>query len=166
MKNQAIKPIGRYEVGGASEDSCMEEYMDIDGKKKKRRKKGCGYAASQKYNQRQSKKAKRQEVTKKFLAGVGAAGAATGAYLTNIFGVKDKVKELTGNKTGGAVKKKMATGGATKKYQDGGYTNTTAGQMMTKPPMKKGGVTKKYQAGGGASIVAAMKKGGATKKKK
>lgn len=38
---------------------------------------------------------------------------------------------------------------ATRKYQSGGiYTNTTPGQMMTKPPMKKGGSTKKYQDGG------------------
>ena len=42
---------------------------------------------------------------------------------------------------------------ATRKYQaGGGYTNTTPGQMMTKPPMKKGGSTKKYQDGGSAPV--------------
>jgi hypothetical protein len=139
MKNQSIKPIGRYAVGGATEDSCMEEYVAADGKKRKRRKKGgCGYAKSQRVNARRKFWNSDAGTTiKKVGAGVTAAGAAVGAYAKNAFGVKDKIKELTGQKKGGAVKK-MSTGGA----------------------------TKKYQAGGGASIVAAMKKGGATKKKK
>ena len=106
MKNQSIKPIGKYELGGSSDDACMEEYVAADGKKKKRRKKGCGYAASQRYNQRQQGKAKRKEVLGKVAGGIGAAAAATGAYLTNMFGVKDKVKELTGQKKGGVVKKR------------------------------------------------------------
>jgi len=139
MKNQSIKPIKRYEVGGASEDSCMEEYVAADGKKRKRRRKGCGYAKSQRVNaRRQFWNSDTGKTVKKVGAGVAAVGAGVGAYAKNLFGVKDKVKELTGNKVGGAVKKKMATGGA----------------------------TKKYQAGGGASIVAAMKKGGTTRRKK
>ena len=139
MKNQSIKPIKKYEVGGASEDACMEEYVAADGKKRKRRKSGCGYAKSQRVNaRRRFWNSDTGKTIKKVGAGVAAAGAGAVGYAKNVFGVKDKVKELTGQKTGGSVKKKM--------------------QM--------GGTTKKYQAGGGASIVAAMKKGGVTKKKK
>lgn len=118
MNNKSIKPIGRYDLGGTSDDSCMEEYIDRDGKKKKRRRKGCGYAASQRYNQRQTKKEKRQKVIKKVVAGVGAAGAGAGAYFTNLFGIKDKIdsaikKQAKGGpvkkKSGGPVVKRMTT---------------------------------------------------------
>ena len=99
---------------------------------------GCNYKKAQRVNARRKFwNSDTGKTIKKVGAGVTAAGAAVGAYAKNAFGVKDKIKELTGQKKGGAVKK-MSTGGA----------------------------TKKYQAGGGASIVAAMKKGGATKKKK
>jgi hypothetical protein len=102
-KNQIIRSMKSYEVGGTSEDACMEEYTDIDGKKKKRRKKGCGHARAQQYNKRQQGKAKRKEVLGKVAGGLGAAAAATGAYLTNIFGVKDALNK---NKVGGTVKKR------------------------------------------------------------
>lgn len=116
MKNQPIKPVKRYDLGGASEDSCMEEYVAADGKKKKRRKAGCNYAKAQRINKRrQFWNSDAGKTVKKVGAGVAAAGAATGAYLKNAFGVQDKVKELMGNKKGGAVKKKMATGGVAKK---------------------------------------------------
>jgi hypothetical protein len=114
MKNQSIKPIGKYEVGGTNDDECMEVYTDANGKPKRRRKKGCGYAASQMYNKKQQGKEKRKEIIGKVVAGVGAAGAATAAYLSNIFGVKDKVKAaLNNNKVGGTVKKK--SGGPVKR---------------------------------------------------
>ena len=42
-KNQIIRSMRSYEVGGSTDDSCMEEYMDASGKKRRRRKKsGCG----------------------------------------------------------------------------------------------------------------------------
>jgi len=41
-KNQMIRSMKSYEVGGASEDSCMEEYTDFDGKRKRRRRSNCG----------------------------------------------------------------------------------------------------------------------------
>ena len=42
-KNQIIRSMRSYEVGGSTDDSCMEEYMDAGGKKRRRRKKsGCG----------------------------------------------------------------------------------------------------------------------------
>jgi hypothetical protein len=40
-KNQMIRTAKSYEVGGATEDNCMETVM-IDGKKRRRRKSGCG----------------------------------------------------------------------------------------------------------------------------
>jgi hypothetical protein len=40
-KNQMIRSMKSYEVGGSSDDSCMETVM-VDGKPKRRRKKKCG----------------------------------------------------------------------------------------------------------------------------
>lgn len=40
-KNQIIRSMKSYEVGGATEDSCMETVL-IDGEKKRRRKSNCG----------------------------------------------------------------------------------------------------------------------------
>ena len=37
-KNQIIRSMSSYQMGGASDDSCMEEYMGADGKRRKRRK--------------------------------------------------------------------------------------------------------------------------------
>lgn len=36
-----IRSMKSYQMGGSSNDSCMEEYVDFDGKRKKRRKKSC-----------------------------------------------------------------------------------------------------------------------------
>ena len=41
-KNQMIRSMKSYQEGGASDDSCMEEYMGADGKRRKRRKQKCG----------------------------------------------------------------------------------------------------------------------------
>ena len=42
-KNQIIRSMKSYEVGGSTDDSCMEEYTDASGKKRRRKKKsGCG----------------------------------------------------------------------------------------------------------------------------
>ena len=39
-KNQIIRSMKSYEIGGASDDSCMEEYVGADGKRRRRRKNG------------------------------------------------------------------------------------------------------------------------------
>ena len=41
-KNQMIRSMRSYAEGGSTEDSCMEEYTSADGKKRRRRKSGCG----------------------------------------------------------------------------------------------------------------------------
>lgn len=40
-KNQMIRSMKSYQTGGSSDDSCMEEYIAADGKRKRRRKKSC-----------------------------------------------------------------------------------------------------------------------------
>lgn len=37
-----IRTAASYAMGGATDDSCMEEYVDFDGKRKRRRKSRCG----------------------------------------------------------------------------------------------------------------------------
>jgi hypothetical protein len=37
-----IASVKKYEMGGMTDDSCMEEYMGADGKRKRRRKSRCG----------------------------------------------------------------------------------------------------------------------------
>lgn len=88
-KNQMIRSMKSYEVGGASDDSCMEEYVGADGKRRRRRKKGC----QKKYGSR----------------GVGVTGSQVGnALLTGAaaaaagLGLK---KMLDKQKKGGAIKK-------------------------------------------------------------
>jgi hypothetical protein len=119
MKNDSIKPIKRYEVGGASDDACMETVM-VDGKPRRRRKKGCGYAKSQRVNKRRSAMNKVGEGVGKVVGGIlGAAAAGAAGY-----GVK---KVMDQQKKGGTVKKK---------YQAGGGASIVAA-------MKKGGAAKK-----------------------
>jgi hypothetical protein len=90
--------------------------------------KGCNYKKSQRVNARRKFwNSDAGQTVKKIGIGVGAAGAAVGAYAKNAFGVKDKVKDLMGQKKGGAIKKK---------YQAGGCSPTVAA-------MKKGGTTRK-----------------------
>ena len=89
-KNQMIRSMKSYQEGGASDDSCMEEYMGADGKKRKRKKKGgCG----KKYGSR----------------GVGVTGSQVGNALLSAaaataagLGLK---KMLDQQKKGGAIKK-------------------------------------------------------------
>lgn len=126
-KTGKIKPIKKMAEGGAADSDCWPG------------KPGCGYEKARRKNARKKFwNSDAGKTIKKVGAGVTAGAAAVGAYAKNVFGVKDKVKDLMGQQKGGTVKKKYQTGGT----------------------------TKKYQAGGGASIVAAMKKGGAAKKKK
>jgi hypothetical protein len=41
-KHQLVRMAKSYELGGMTDDSCMEEYTDFDGKRKRRRKSRCG----------------------------------------------------------------------------------------------------------------------------
>ena len=89
-KNQMIRSMKSYETGGASDDSCMEEYIAADGKKKKRRKSNCGKTKTIKVKSSGSSTTGRDIVL-----GL-AAGAAAG------LGLK---KMLNQQKKGGSVKK-------------------------------------------------------------
>jgi hypothetical protein len=85
-----------YQEGGSSDDSCMEEYMGADGKRRKRRRKsGCGKVT--KYGKRSI-----PEGVKK---AVGAV--ATGVAGALVYKNRDAIKEKLGMKKGGTVKKTM-----------------------------------------------------------
>ena len=93
-KNQMIRTAKSYEVGGATEDNCMETVM-IDGKKRRRRKSGCG------------------KTTKfKSSSGSGGSGKVIGAILglgSAVAGGLGVKKMLDKNKKGGIVKAKTKT---------------------------------------------------------
>jgi hypothetical protein len=94
-KNQMIRSMRSYQEGGTSDDSCMEEYTDFDGKRKRRRKKGgCGKVT--KYGQRSI-----PEGVKKAIGAIATGAAGAFAYKN-----KDAIKEKLGMKKGGAIKKK------------------------------------------------------------
>lgn len=82
-----------YQEGGASDDSCMEEYIGADGKRRRRRKSGCGKVT--KYGKRSI-----PEGVKKV---VGAA--ATGLAGALVYKNRDAIKEKLGMKKGGTIKK-------------------------------------------------------------
>jgi hypothetical protein len=92
-KNQMIRSMKSYEAGGASDDSCMEEYTGADGKRRRRRKSGCGKVT--KYGKRSI-----PEGVKK---AVGAL--ATGVAGALVYKNRDAIKEKLGMKKGGSVKK-------------------------------------------------------------
>jgi hypothetical protein len=95
-KNQMIRSMKSYQTGGASDDSCMEEYMGADGKKRRRRKSGCGKVT--KYGKRGV-----SDGVKKAGAAVLAGGAAMIA--NKKYGLVDKAKQALGMKKGGTVKR-------------------------------------------------------------
>jgi len=95
-KNQMIRSMKSYEAGGASDDSCMEEYTGADGKKRRRRKSGCGKVT--KYGKRGV-----SDGVKKAGAAVLAGGAAMIA--NKKYGLVDKAKQALGMKKGGTVKR-------------------------------------------------------------
>lgn len=92
-KNQIIRSMKSYQEGGASDDSCMEEYIGADGKRRRRRKSGCGKVT--KYGKRSI-----PEGVKKV---VGAA--ATGLAGALVYKNRDAIKEKLGMKKGGTIKK-------------------------------------------------------------
>ncbi len=95
-KNQMIRSMKSYAVGGSTDDSCMEEYMGADGKKRRRRKSGCGKVT--KYGKRGV-----SDGVKKAGAAVLAGGAAIIA--NKKYGLVDKAKQALGMKKGGTVKR-------------------------------------------------------------
>jgi hypothetical protein len=97
-KKQILRSMQSYEVGGSSDDACMEEYMDDKGKKRRRRKKNCGKTKTSRVWSPKEKAG---------LAGkiIGGAGAVIGGIAANNkYGVISKVKEKLGLKNGGAIK--------------------------------------------------------------
>jgi hypothetical protein len=99
--------------------------------------KGCNYKKAQRVNARRKFwNSDAGQAVKKVGIGVGTAGAAIGAYAKNAFGVKDKVKDLMGNKKGGAVKT------LTKKQRGGATWTDAAYQGVTKTTPTRGGGTK------------------------
>ena len=87
-----------YEVGGSSDDSCMETVM-VDGKPKRRRKKKCGAG-----------KTKRVFSAGEIAKGAAKVGAGIGAIIGGIkldkkYGLVDKAKQALGMKKGGTVKR-------------------------------------------------------------
>jgi hypothetical protein len=94
--NQMIRSMKSYAVGGSTDDSCMEEYMGADGKRRRRRKSGCGKVT--KYGKRGV-----SDGVKKAGAAVLAGGAAMIA--NKKYGLVDKAKQALGMKKGGTVKR-------------------------------------------------------------
>jgi hypothetical protein len=92
-KNQMIRSMKSYETGGASDDSCMEEYIGADGKRRRRRKSGCGKVT--KYGKRSI-----PDGVKKALGAV-----ATGVAGALVYKNRDAIKEKLGMKKGGTVKR-------------------------------------------------------------
>ena len=95
-KNQRIRSRKSYEVGGSSDDPCIEIVM-VDGKPKKRRKKKCGAG--------KTKRVFSAGEIGKTAAKVAAGTAALigGIKLDKKYGLVDKAKKALGMKNGGAV---------------------------------------------------------------
>jgi hypothetical protein len=89
-KNQIIRSMSSYQMGGASDDSCMEEYMGADGKRRKRRKHKCNAGKTKRVKSSGSSTTGRDVVL-----GLAASAAAG-------LGLK---KMLEQQKKGGSVKK-------------------------------------------------------------
>lgn len=118
------------------DDSCMETVM-VDGKPRRRKKKG---GCKQTFGRRSI-----PEGVKKAAKVIGVVGGGALAYAKNAFGVKDKVKELMGQKKGGAVKK-MSKGGSLKPVPSD--KSNSLGKLPTSVRnkmgfQKKGGTVKK-----------------------
>lgn len=96
-KNQIIRSMKSYGVGGAADTSCMEEYTDASGKKRKRRRSGCG-----KVTRSRSSSGSNSGNAAGVLLGLAAAAGAG-------LGLKKMLKK---EKVGGPVKKKMQLGGS------------------------------------------------------
>lgn len=98
-KNQMIRSMKSYEVGGASDDECMEEYTAEDGKRRKRRKKNCNAGKTK----RVFSTGEKIKLGAKIIGGIGAF--IGGAAANKKYGLIDMAKEKLGLKNGGAIKK-------------------------------------------------------------
>jgi hypothetical protein len=99
-KNQIIRSMKSYQMGGTSDESCMEEYIAADGKKRKRRKQKC--------NAGQTKRVfSGEEIAKGAAKIAGGIGALIGGVkLNKKYGLVDKTKEALGiQRKGGSVKR-------------------------------------------------------------
>ena len=89
----------KYETGGSMDDSCMEEYTDASGKKRRRRKSKCGKTKTFRVRSTEDKVKLGAKVA-------GVAGAVIGGVAANKkYGLIDKLKEKLNLKKGGPVKK-------------------------------------------------------------
>lgn len=94
-----IKTVKKYEPGGAVDEKCWPGNP------------GCGHKRAQRMNKRRSAANKAAPIVKKILGAAAGAGAAIGAYVKNIGGIKDKIQGLKQQKMGGTTRK-MASGGS------------------------------------------------------
>lgn len=93
IKSKPIPKVKKYEAGGIADTDCWPG------------KPGCKHKKSQRVNaRRRFWNSNTGKTIKKIGAGVAAAGAGVAAYAKNAFGMKDKVKDLMGQKKGGSVK--------------------------------------------------------------
>ena len=141
-KNQIIRSMKSYDEGGSTDESCGPG----DGGRGRSRGKGCKKVT--KFGRRGI-----PEPVKKVAKAAAVIGGGAIAYAKNAFGVKDKVKELMGQKTGGSVK--MQKGG-TARDEKRRLKKSLAGvkkgyKPISGPSFKTGGTTRKYQSGGTAS---------------
>jgi hypothetical protein len=90
-----------YEVGGSTDDSCTEEYMDASGKKRRRRKSKCGKTKTFRVRSTADKVKLGAKI------GAGAAAVIGGIAANKKYGLVDKIKEKLHLKNGGLVKKQM-----------------------------------------------------------
>ena len=91
----------KYETGGSMDDSCMEEYMDASGKKRRRRKSKCGKTKTFRVRSTSDKVKLGAKI------GAGAAAVIGGIAANKKYGLIDKIKEKLNLKNGGLVKKQM-----------------------------------------------------------
>jgi len=83
------------------DDSCMEEYTDASGKKRRRRKSKCGKTKTFRVRSTGDKVKLGAKIA-------GAAGAVIGGIAANKkYGLIDKLKEKLNLQNGGLIKKQM-----------------------------------------------------------
>tara|TARA_R110000868_G_scaffold194332_1_gene439730 strand:- start:1604 stop:1918 length:315 start_codon:yes stop_codon:yes gene_type:complete len=97
-KNQIIRSMRSYATGGSTDDSCMETVM-VNGRPKKKRKKG-GCNSSQSFGKRSIPQGVKNVIT-------GAAVSTAAILADKKYKLVDKAKEALGLKKGGSVKTNM-----------------------------------------------------------
>lgn len=139
-KNQMIRSMKSYQMGGSSDDSCMEIVM-VDGKPKKRKKQKCNAGKTKRVFSG-------KEIAKGTAKVLGTAAALTGAYLADKkYGLVDKAKEALGLKKGGAVKRipKKQMGGMTEGMCGPGDGCHKSSKKANRKRLSAAGVSRKTQ---------------------